>query len=65
MVLASGRADSESFVRLAPGRALLWSGSSSASSYQSGGAVSSSSAPISLFSFALWSIRVAASFAAV
>ena len=53
MILASGRATSDSFLRLAPGRALLWLGSSSASSYPSEGVVGSSSAPISSFSFGL------------
>ena len=49
MVIASGRAASDSFVGRAPGRALLWPGSSSATSSPSGGAVGSSSAPISPF----------------
>ena len=48
MVIASGRAASDSFGGRAPGRALLWPGSSSATS-PSGGAVGSSSAPISPF----------------
>ena len=64
MVIASGRAASDSFVGRAPGRALLWPGSSSATSSPSGGAVGSSSAPISPFSFALCSIPFMASPAA-
>ena len=47
MIIASGRAASDSFGGRAPGRALLWPGSSSATSSPSGGAVGSR--PLLLF----------------